>query len=153
VHTLLHPDCTHCESIGVADIDTEEEKAHRCAGSKSLLDTSFCDLLQVSGVILDFKIFLAERNNDTDSLKSLLGITSTLAISFCRGDGSFLLDVGKNAHTYHHDWSDSKHDKGKIPALVECNGESGNEHRQGVNNLTIFLANTVFDEVNVFVNS
>ena len=88
--TFVNPDGAHGETVAVANVDAEEEEAHRQASQLALLHANLSDSLEEEVVVFDFKLFLAEGDDNSNSTKSLLSISSRLSICSNR---SFLISL------------------------------------------------------------
>ena len=110
---------------------------------------SLSDFLQVGSVVFDFQVLLAERNDNSDSCKGLLGVTCALAVSFCTFKSSGCLDCAEDSHTNEHDWGDAKHGEGERPSLVETGPESGEAHAVRVDDGTVLSADSVLNLISL----
>ena len=110
---------------------------------------SFFDFLQVRSIVSDFQVFLAKRNDDSDSSKGLLRIACALAISFCTCQSSVCHYVPEDSHTNEHDWGDAKHGEGERPSLVETGRESGEAHAVRVDDVSVLSADSVLNCVSL----
>jgi hypothetical protein len=92
VDVIVNPDTTEIERISIGAKDACEEESHSKSTLAMGLDTSDSRSFKVLGIIFDFLFFLSICCNNSDSVESLVCITSTLPIGF----HSLLGALGKN---------------------------------------------------------
>jgi hypothetical protein len=79
---LVYPYTSHIKGIGIGAEYARKEKSHSKSSSAVSLDSSFPRSVEILCVISHFFFFLPISSNYTDSIKSLIGISCTLAVGF-----------------------------------------------------------------------
>ena len=90
---------------------------------------------------------MTEANDDTNGRESLFGITCRLTVSLSRCDCAALDSRTEKAHADQHHGGDGKHGERKSPALDEADCEARDAHADGVEDLTVLVANATLDLV------
>lgn len=103
-------------------------------------------------VLFNDEVFLSERYDELECAKSLLGVSAKL-LSLLKLELHLLRDLSAEAgKEHHHDWKVSKHDEGEDGSLPKGDGKTSDEHRNSVDKLSCFLADTFADSAEVFGN-